>query len=299
MPGQRRERRADDPDHPDDAVDVDPAGRGEGRVVRHRPGRLAGAGVEQRQGEGHEHDDREAHAEDVRRRDAHRPEDEPGLAAEVAVEPGLAAEQVEEAVAQEEAEPDREDHRGDEADLLAPQRRARCTSPGTSRRRRPGRWSAGRPRAAAGPTSTCSAQATSAPKVTSSPWAKLVSPVVPNTSDRPIAARARMRPKRRPDTAYCGARRHGMSARKPGVGTSIAPPPSPPRPGRQAERDGARGAGLHAGGERVLGDAVVGQLVRQRLQVQLDLVGARAGHGERHRAVGVGLALADRPRPPG
>ncbi len=53
---------------------------------------------------------------------------------------------------------------------------------------------------------TLSAYPTRAPKVTSSPWEKFVRPVVPNTSDSPIAARARMRPKRRPDTANWGAR---------------------------------------------------------------------------------------------
>ncbi len=74
---------------------------------------------------------------------------------------------------------------------------------------------------------TCRAQATSAPKVTSSPWAKFVSPVVPKTSDSPMAARARIRPNRRPETAYWGARRHGMSARKPGVAASTPAPPSP------------------------------------------------------------------------
>ena len=40
-----------------------------------------------------------------------------------------------------------------------------------------------------------------APNVTISPWAKFDNPVVPNTSDKPIAARASMRPKFSPFTA--------------------------------------------------------------------------------------------------
>ena len=40
----------------------------------------------------------------------------------------------------------------------------------------------------------------SAPTVTSSPWAKLVSPVVPKMSDSPIAPIAMMRPNCRPST---------------------------------------------------------------------------------------------------
>ena len=42
--------------------------------------------------------------------------------------------------------------------------------------------------------------AASAPKVTISPWAKFESPVVPKTSETPIAASASMRPKLRPFT---------------------------------------------------------------------------------------------------
>ena len=44
-------------------------------------------------------------------------------------------------------------------------------------------------------------QATIAPHVTSSPWAKLTSPVVPNASDRPTAAMAISRPSFMPSNA--------------------------------------------------------------------------------------------------
>ena len=50
--------------------------------------------------------------------------------------------------------------------------------------------------------------AMTAPMVTSSPWAKLVSPVVPKMSDRPTAARAMISPKRNPSAVSCAAWAH-------------------------------------------------------------------------------------------
>ncbi len=47
-----------------------------------------------------------------------------------------------------------------------------------------------------------------APIVTSSPWAKLVRPVVPKISDRPTAASAMMRPNRRPSAVSWAAWLH-------------------------------------------------------------------------------------------
>ena len=64
-------------------------------------------------------------------------------------------------------------------------------------------------------------QATTAPMVTSSPCAKLVSPVVPKISDRPTAQIAISRPKRRPST-------NSWTARTP-------PPPAPRLPSVEAE----------------------------------------------------------------
>jgi hypothetical protein len=50
------------------------------------------------------------------------------------------------------------------------------------------------------PARTFRYQATTAPKVTSSPWAKLVSPVVPKMSDSPMAVMAITRPNLMPST---------------------------------------------------------------------------------------------------
>ncbi len=55
---------------------------------------------------------------------------------------------------------------------------------------------------------------TIAPKAISSPWAKLVSPVVPKISDNPTAARAMTSPKRIP-----------LAARLVRRSTSDGPPP--------------------------------------------------------------------------
>ena len=52
----------------------------------------------------------------------------------------------------------------------------------------------------AGPTNSSAAMA---PKVTISPWAKFEMPVVPNTSERPTAASASIRPKLMPSTIRC------------------------------------------------------------------------------------------------
>ena len=51
-------------------------------------------------------------------------------------------------------------------------------------------------------------QVSIAPIVTSSPWAKLVSPVVPKMRERPTAASARIRPNRRPSAVSCAACDH-------------------------------------------------------------------------------------------
>ena len=51
-------------------------------------------------------------------------------------------------------------------------------------------------------------QVTRAPSVTSSPWAKLVSPVVPKIRDRPTAASAMIRPNRRPSAVSWAAWLH-------------------------------------------------------------------------------------------
>ena len=56
------------------------------------------------------------------------------------------------------------------------------------------------------PPCTLMYQATTAPMVTSSPCAKLVSPVVPKISDSPTAQTAMIRPKRRPSTSSWIAR---------------------------------------------------------------------------------------------
>ena len=48
-----------------------------------------------------------------------------------------------------------------------------------------------------------SVQATNAPNVTISPWAKLVRPVVPKISDSPTEHMARIRPSRTPSAKRC------------------------------------------------------------------------------------------------
>ena len=62
------------------------------------------------------------------------------------------------------------------------------------------------------PPSTLMYQATTAPIVTSSPCAKLVSPVVPKISDRPTAQIAISRPKRKPSTSSWMARDAALPA---------------------------------------------------------------------------------------
>jgi hypothetical protein len=69
------------------------------------------------------------------------------------------------------------------------------------------------------PQVTLNTQATIAPNVTSSPWAKLVSPVVPKISDKPMAHMAMMRPKRTPSTKSRAARSKKL--------LPLPPPPSP------------------------------------------------------------------------
>ena len=51
-------------------------------------------------------------------------------------------------------------------------------------------------------------QVSSAPSVTSSPWAKLVRPVVPKMSDSPTAASAMIRPNRKPSAMSWAAWLH-------------------------------------------------------------------------------------------
>ncbi len=54
-------------------------------------------------------------------------------------------------------------------------------------------------------------QVSSAPRVTSSPWAKLVSPVVPKISDSPTAASAMINPNRKPSAISWAAWLHLLS----------------------------------------------------------------------------------------
>ena len=61
------------------------------------------------------------------------------------------------------------------------------------------------------PQRTLAYQATMAPQVTISPWAKLVSPVVPKISDRPTAQRAMTRPNLMPSKMSCGTRSRSLS----------------------------------------------------------------------------------------
>ena len=61
------------------------------------------------------------------------------------------------------------------------------------------------------PHVTLKTKATIAPKVTISPWAKLVSPVVPKISDRPTEQIARIRPRRAPSVSrWLRARSAGL-----------------------------------------------------------------------------------------
>ena len=74
------------------------------------------------------------------------------------------------------------------------------------------------------PGSWSTAKATRAPKVISSPWAKLVSPVVPKIIDRPSAAIASSTENTRPPTASCSA------------STALPAPPGPAVADRERHR---------------------------------------------------------------
>ena len=110
-----------------------------------------------------------------------------------------AADEVLEGVPQGQREADADDHQLDEPETLAPQGSPQARIQSAARARRPARSTMGmtihigqrEPHAEA-------RAATMAPKVSISPCAKFVSPVVPKMSETPIAASASSRPKFRP-----------------------------------------------------------------------------------------------------
>ena len=176
--------RPHEEDHP---VDVDARRRGQVGVVGHGPHRLADAGVLEHRGHRHDHDEDD---DDDRRGPCGAvvigPIVDALLDVVVGVGPVDAAEDELEDAAGGEAEADRHDHHGHQAHA----RGGAAAATGAVSRMRAGGGAdedgedGGRD-AGGCPCSTLMYQATMAPQVTSSPWAKFTRPVVPKISDRP------------------------------------------------------------------------------------------------------------------
>ena len=106
-----------------------------------------------------------------------------------------------------------------------------------------------------------------APKVTISPWAKLVRPVVPKMSDRPMAHMAMIRPKRMPSTAEARPVEE--------AGGPLPPPASPLWSGNSTLRVWP----VHMSNvERRAVLVAHRDALGERVEVERDRVGAGAGH---------------------
>ncbi len=129
------------------------------------------------------------------------------------------------------------------------------------------------------PTVTLKKYAAMAPPVRNSPWAKLVRPVVPKMSDRPMAPIAMTRPNCSPRTSSCSAR----SA----VAGRLA--------GALAEDEQRRCDG--AGTDRHLADLAAvladGDALGERVEVERDGVVAGSGQRDGELPLRVGLAGRD------
>ena len=128
------------------------------------------------------------------------------------------------------------------------------------------------------PQRTLAYQATMAPQVTISPWAKLVSPVVPKISDRPTAQMAMTRPNLMPSKMSCGTRSRSLS--------------DGPLAGAEVEDQGPALAGQHLDLPPLvaLGEA---DAVGQRVDVEDGDVGAGPGEPELEAPVLVADGGAD------
>ena len=208
---ERGEGSAERPHHVDDPVDVDARRGGEVGVVGDGPGGLAEPRVLQEQGDQHEHDDGHADDPEVLRRAAMGPMSTPSWIDVVVVG----------------ARPTRRTGTGRSCGPAATGRSTRSSwrsgsCPGAAAvarargraARRTGhrrRWPARVAGSRCMPQRTLKYQATMAPQVTISPWAKLVSPVVPKISDRPTAQMAMIRPNLMPSKMSCGTRSRSLS----------------------------------------------------------------------------------------
>ena len=188
----------------DDALDVDARGLGQVLVVGHRPHGPADAGVLEHEPHAEDHDDREHDDDQVARRDRDRPEVQRLLDDVLGVGLRLGLEEQEDHVAQQQRQADRDDEHLDQPGPPVAQRSpqpqlGRATEECRRRRWRERRDDEGQP--AVRWLAALKKNATIAPIVTYSPWAKLISRVVPNTSERPIAVIAMIAPYLMPSTS--------------------------------------------------------------------------------------------------
>ncbi len=138
--------------------------------------------------------------DEVLRRDGDRAEVDALLHGVVGVGPGATAEDVQEEVAEQDGHADGDDEHGDEAGAPLAEappegevvERSGCRPDEDGQKRGGMSWM---------PRFTLSHQAAIAPKVTISPWEKLVRPVVPKISERPMAPMAMTRPNLIPSTS--------------------------------------------------------------------------------------------------